>query len=82
MDMLRQWGNTLERACEDIVADIHAGKLLDETMDRHFEYLRHLMGRRAIIVNEIMKCDRHRGPGTPGYVDLDRGKGRERSVDH
>ena len=69
--MLRQWGSTLERACESIIADVHAGKLLDDTMERHFDYLRHLMGRREIIVNEIMKLSsRHRGPGTPGYIDL------------
>lgn len=70
MDMLRQWGSTLERACEDIIADVHAGKLLDDTMERHYAYLRHLMGRREIIVNEIMKYDRHKGPGTPGYHEL------------
>lgn len=70
MDMLRQWGSTLERACESIIADIHAGKLLDDTMEKHYDYLRHLMGRREIIVNEIMKYSRHRGPGTPGYIDL------------
>jgi len=71
MDMLRQWGSTLERACESIIADIHAEKLLDDTMEKHYDYLRHLMGRREIIVNEIMKYDRHKGPGTPGYRDLD-----------
>ena len=70
MDMLRQWGSTLERACESIIADIHAGKLLDSTMEKHYDYLRHLMGRREIIVNEIMKYDRHKGPGTPWYHDL------------
>ena len=68
--MLRQWGSTLERACEAIIADVHAGKLLDDTMERHFDYIRHLMGRREIIVNEIMKYNRHKGPGTPGYRDL------------
>lgn len=68
--MLRQWGSTLERACESIIADVHAGKLLDDTMERHFDYIRHLMGRREIIVNEIMKYSRHKGPGTPGYIDL------------
>ena len=59
-----------------MIADIRAGKLWDDTMAGHFEYLRHLKGRWECIVGEIRKeSSRHRGPGTPGYVDLDRGKG-------
>ena len=55
-----------------MISDIRAGRLVDDTMERHFEYLRHLKGRREIIVNEIQKANsRHRGPGTPGYRDLD-----------
>jgi hypothetical protein len=66
-----------------MIADIRAGKLWDDTMAGHFEYLRHLKGRWECIVGEIRKENsRHRGPGTPGYVDLDRGKERARSVDH
>lgn len=54
-----------------MIADIRAGRLVDDTMERHFEYLRHLKGRREIIVNEIQKANsRHRGPGTPGYHEL------------
>ena len=54
-----------------MISDIRAGRLVDDTMERHFEYLRHLKGRREIIVNEIQKAySRHRGPGTPGYRDL------------
>jgi len=74
---LRQWGVTCERACEAMIADIRAGKLWDDTMAGHFEYLRHLKGRWECIVGEIRKENsRHRGPGMPGYVDLDRGKGQ------
>lgn len=53
-----------------MIADIRAGKLLDGTLDGDFAYLRTQMGRREVIVNEIMKYDRHKGPGTPGYHDL------------
>lgn len=68
-----------------MISDIRAGKLVDDTMERHFEYLRHLKGRREIIVNEIQKANsRHRGPGTPGYHDLGNGDGKEAGsgVDH
>ena len=69
--MLRQWGATCARACEAMIADIRAGRLVDDTLVADYDYLRRLMGRREIIVNEIMKAgSRHRGPGTPLYVDL------------
>ena len=61
-----------------MIADIHAGKLLDGTLENDFAFLRTQMGRREIIVNEIMKYDRHKGPGTPGYHDL----GGDGHVDH
>lgn len=62
-----------------MIADIRAGKLVDDTMERHYNYLRHLMGRRAVIVGEIRQANsRHRGPGTPGYHDL----GGAGHVDH
>ena len=54
-----------------MISDIRAERMLDDTLEKDYEYLRHLMGRREIIVNEIMKANsRHRGPGTPGYRDL------------
>lgn len=50
------------------MADIRAGKLVDDTLPNDFNYLRHLMGRRELIVNEINRFTaRHRGPGTPLY---------------
>ncbi len=79
MDMLRQWGDTCARACEAMIADIRAGRLLDDTLVADYNYLRTLMGRREVIVNEIMKLgSRHRGPGTPGYHEL----GGDGHVDH
>lgn len=79
MDMLRQWGDTCARACEAMIADIRAGRLLDDTLPNDYAYMRTLMGRREVIVNEIIKYDRHRGPGTPGHIDLEEGGAR---VDH
>ena len=62
-----------------MIADIRAGRLVDDTLARHYDYLRHLMGRREVIVNEIrLENSRHRGPGTPYYHDL----GGADHVDH
>lgn len=69
--MLQDWAGTAERALEDMISDIRAGKLYDDTLARDFDFLRHLMGRREIIVNEIARANsRHRGPGTPGYREF------------
>lgn len=79
--MLAQWAVTLERGLETMIADARAGKLLDDTLEQDFSYIRHLMGRREIIVHEIMQANsnsRHRGPGTPLYHDL----GGADRVDH
>jgi len=69
--MLQEWAGTAERALEDMISDLRAGKLYDDTLARDFDFLRHLMGRREIIVNEIARANsRHRGPGTPGYREF------------
>lgn len=71
MEMLRAWGDTCERALEAMIRDIRAGRLVDDTLARDYDFLRHLMGRREVIVNEIMLADsRHRGPGTARYREL------------
>ena len=71
MQMLTEWAGTLERALNDMIADIRANKLIDGTLERDYDYIRHLMGRREIIVNEIMLANsRHRGPGTALYKEL------------
>lgn len=71
MSMLQQWGDTLERALEAMIGDIKAGRLLDDTLPNDWEYIRHLMGRREVIVNEIDRhVGAHRGPGTPRYTQI------------
>lgn len=68
MRMLSEWGGTLEKALEAMIADIRDGRLVDDTLPRDYEFIRHLMGRREIIVNQIMLANgSHRGPGTPMY---------------
>lgn len=77
--MLAQWAVTLERGLEAMIADARAGRLVDDTLVQDFNYLRHLMGRREVIVGEILQANaRHRGPGTPLYHDL----GGADHVDH
>lgn len=69
--MLREWGDTAVSALESMIADIQAGKLYDDTLARDFDFLRHLMGRREILI-EAMRAhtSRHRGPEMPGYREL------------
>ena len=63
-----------------MISDIRAGRLVDDTMERHFEYLRHLKGRREIIVNEIQKANsRHRGPGYHELGSREQGTGNRKS---
>lgn len=71
MQMLHEWAGTLERALETMIADARAGKLVDDTLPRDYDFIRHLMGRRELIVNEIMLAGkRHRGPGTALYREI------------
>ena len=61
----------MERALCEMIEDIHKRSLVDDTLPRDYDNIRHLMGRREIIVNEIMLANgAHRGPGTPLYRDL------------
>lgn len=70
-DMLHEWGGTCERALEAMIAHIREGLLVDDTLANDFNYLRHLMGRREVIVNEIvMRQGGHRGPGMPFYTEI------------
>ena len=55
-----------------MIADIDAGRLVDDTLDKDYGYIRHLMGRREVIVGNILRMNgSFRGPGTALYTDLD-----------
>ena len=72
-EMLAEWQGAAERALEGMLADLRAGKLIDDTLPADMDHLRHLMGRREVIVHEILlRSQRHRGPGTPLYRQLER----------
>ena len=76
--MLLEWRDTAVRTLEEMIADLKAARLTDNALDRDFDQLRHLMGRREILVNEIrLRSSRHRGPGTPTYTPIDGREGRE-----
>lgn len=69
--MLREWAATMGRALRDMAADVEAGRLVDDTLPRDMDFLRHLMGRREIIVGELLALQgRHRGPGTALHREL------------
>lgn len=66
--MLRAWAATARGALEDMIADIDAGRLMDDTLPRDMEFLRRLMNRRETLVYEINRHNgAHRGPGTAGW---------------
>lgn len=66
--MLSEWARTARGALEDMIADIDAGRLMDDTLPRDMEYLRRLMNRRETLVYEInRRTGAKRGPGTPGW---------------
>lgn len=71
-ELLAEWSGATERALEAMLADLRAGRLIDDTLPNHMNYLRHLMGRREVIVGEILaRSSRHRGPGTPLYRETE-----------
>lgn len=74
--MLRQWGDTCVGALEEMIRDIRAGRLYDDTMRRDFGNIRALMGRHDVLTNDMREhTGPHRGPGTPGYREIGGGHG-------
>jgi len=74
---LEEWRGTMLRALETMTEHARTGNLIDDTLERDYDFLRHLMGRRILIRDEIMRLrGPHRGPGTAGYEELgNRGQG-------
>ena len=58
-------------ALEEMIRDIRAGHIYDDTMKRDFANIRALMGRHDVLTNDLRdNVGPHRGPGTPGYEAL------------
>lgn len=55
MDMLSELGSTLVGALEMMIADVRAGRMLRDALDRDLNYIQRLNGRRAVIANEVVK---------------------------
>ncbi len=54
-----------------MINDIKNGRLLDDTLVKDFDHLRHLMDRRDELARQIrLHTGPHRGPGTPGYREI------------
>ena len=72
MDALLEWRDTALRFLDEMRADLMKdARLLDDTLPRDCDQLRHLMGRRELIVNRIrLETSRARGPGTPGWKEM------------
>lgn len=64
--MLREWSQCAVGALDEMRADIEAGKISVENMERHFDFIRHLMGRLRILQDDVMRNrggNRYRGVG-------------------
>ena len=71
VSMLQQWGDTCVGALEEMIRDIRAGQIYDDTMRRDFANIRTLMGHHDILTAGLQEhVGPHRGPGTPGYEAL------------
>lgn len=71
VSMLQQWGDTCVGALEEMIRDIRAGRVYDDTMRSDFANIRALMGRHDVLTNDLREnVGPHRGPGTPGFEAL------------
>lgn len=69
-DALRVWARALEGALQTMLADVRAGRIEGDTIERDFEVLRCEMARHADLANRLRaEQGPHRGPGTPGHRD-------------
>ena len=76
--MLREeWAPTAISALEDMIKDIRDGiaqgevdfgKLENDTLERDFDYLRHLMGRREVLAETIRRYRGGHRRGTGSHV--------------
>lgn len=68
---LRIWARGMEAALDEMLRDIRAGRYEDTTPERDFGVLRDEMSRfRTLLENLKTAQGPHRGPGTPGHVEL------------
>lgn len=68
-----EWAATMAKALRDMAQEVDDGHLEGDGLEKQFDFLRHLMGRREQLLMEIrMHTGAHRGPGTPGYVQIGR----------
>ena len=53
--MLREWDETTVRALEAMIKDIRDGDDSLATMEKDFDWIRHLMGRLQVLRNDVMR---------------------------
>lgn len=67
---LRVWAGAMENALTDMLADVRAGKIEDDTLQRDIGFLYHIIQRQPALLQRLREAQGpHRGPGTPGYRD-------------
>lgn len=67
-DELRTWSRAVESALVDMLADVRAGKIEDDTLQNDMRFLYHILQRQPALLTRLMEArGPHRGPGLPGY---------------
>ena len=65
---LRTWSRAVESALVDMLADVRAGKIEDDTLQNDMRFLYHILQRQPALLTRLMEAQGpHRGPGLPGY---------------
>ena len=67
-EMLATWARGMEDALLDMVRDLRAGKIEDDTMEKDFAAVRSEMLRHETLTAYLRaRQGPHRGPGMPGH---------------
>ena len=65
---LQTWARAAESALVDMLDDIRAGKIEDDTIETDMRFLYHIVQRHAALLANLKEAQGpHRGPGTPGF---------------
>lgn len=68
---MARWAVTCTRTLEYMINDIRDGKLIDDTLVKDFDHIRHLMDRRDELARQIrLHTGPHRGPETVGHREI------------
>lgn len=68
-----EWAGTMTDVLNGMLREVAEGRVEGDKLEKDFDFLRHLMGRREQLLQEIrLHTGAQRGPGTPGHVRIGR----------